>query len=59
MIVCYCVCAGLAGLYWVVSAAANRRKEAESVGAIGDLSGDNHVPNDLTDFQQAAFRYLT
>ena len=58
MIVCYIVCAGLAGLYWVVSAAANKRRDAQ-VDDSATEAYDSTEPTDLTDFQQPGFRYIT
>lgn len=59
MIVCYCVCAALAGLYWVVAAAENRRKDETLAGGVEDDVYDAGEPTDLTDFQQPGFKYIT
>lgn len=58
MIVCYVVCAGFAGLYWVVSAAANQRRGALVENTVNEAR-DSAEPTDLTDFQQPGFRYIT
>lgn len=58
MIVCYCVCIGLMGLYWALAARQNKRIDARAAEV---NSGDDLLDGftDLTDQQQEGFRYTT
>ncbi|KAL6359176.1 hypothetical protein LRP88_06596 [Fusarium phalaenopsidis] len=59
MLACYCICAGLMGLYWAISFAQNRRRAAaaaEERNGDGDLVGSFA---DRTDFEQKTFIYTT
>lgn len=58
MLVCYCVCAALAALYWMVAAAENRRKAARCQELNSELP-EASEPTDMTDSEQAGFRYIT
>ncbi|KAL1311856.1 hypothetical protein AAFC00_001930 [Neodothiora populina] len=58
MIVCYCVCVGLAGLYWVVTVAANKRKQSGDVPRRESPQGFDGLM-DLSDFKRPGFRYIT
>lgn len=56
MIVCYCVCIGLMGMYWALAVMQNRKIDAREI-----TSGDDVLDGftDLTDQQQEGFRYTT
>tara|TARA_R110002060_G_scaffold38628_2_gene49896 strand:+ start:906 stop:1184 length:279 start_codon:yes stop_codon:yes gene_type:complete len=58
MIVCYCVCIGLMGLYWALAVRQNKRIDARAAEL---NSGDDLLDGftDLTDQQQEGFRYTT
>lgn len=56
MIVCYCVCAGLAGLYWFVAAMQNKKKAA---GVLDQTATVGVELTDATDYQQSNFHYIT
>lgn len=59
MLICYCICVALMGLYWVLVLKYNRR--------LANIDPDSQVTNedlteafaDRTDFQQTNFRYTT
>ncbi|KAI2817881.1 hypothetical protein CBS115989_5617 [Aspergillus niger] len=59
MLICYCICVALTGLYWVLVLKYNRR--------LANIDPDSQVTNedlteafaDRTDFQQTNFRYTT
>ncbi|EEU41298.1 uncharacterized protein NECHADRAFT_46191 [Fusarium vanettenii 77-13-4] len=59
MLACYCICAGLMGLYWAISFAQNRRRVA---AAAEQRNGDCDLVGsfaDRTDFEQKTFIYTT
>lgn len=59
MLACYCICAGLMGLYWVISFAQNRRRAA-AVAEEQNLDRDLMESfADRTDYEQKTFIYTT
>jgi ACS family allantoate permease-like MFS transporter len=69
MLVCYCLCVGLMGLYWLVALILNKRRHNHDLQAAALSSNTTNTVldldflidsfADLTDFQQRNFRYVT
>jgi len=57
MLICYCVCIGLAGAYWFVCAAQNKRNHV----SLEDESDVDVLDSfhDLSDQKQVGFKYTT
>jgi MFS transporter, ACS family, allantoate permease len=61
MLLCYCVCIVLAGIYGLVCKWENAQRDKTMNSGEGEWTGDEHADDflDLTDKQNVSFRYIT